>query len=99
MKDYTLSKQKIAELEKFHRSLRDKRQADRVKAVIAHIYKQYKVRYSASGVTDLLHRLGFSYKKPTHVPGKHSSASRAFKLPSLVKCIMRLLISTDCVLI
>jgi hypothetical protein len=28
MKDYTLSKEKIAELEKFHRSLRDKRQAD-----------------------------------------------------------------------
>jgi len=35
MKDYTLSKEKIAELEKFHRTLRDKRQADRVKAVIA----------------------------------------------------------------
>ena len=35
MKDYTLSREKIAELEKFHRSLRDKRQADRVKAVIA----------------------------------------------------------------
>ncbi len=34
MKDYTLSKEKIAALEKFHRSLRDKRQADRVKAVI-----------------------------------------------------------------
>jgi len=30
-----LSKETIAELEKFHRSLRDKRQADRVKAVIA----------------------------------------------------------------
>jgi transposase len=28
------------------------------------------VHYSVSGVTDLLHRLGFSYKKPTHVPGK-----------------------------
>ena len=28
-------KRKIAELEKFHRSLRDKRQADHVKAVIA----------------------------------------------------------------
>jgi len=143
MNDYALSKEKIAELEKFHRSLRDKRQADRVKAVIAlskgwsaaqvaeillfdektsrhyferyqqgglgeliddnysgaepkldayqmselegyleehiftdaksiiaHIYKQYKVRYSLSGVTDLLHRLGFSYKKPKHVPGK-----------------------------
>ena len=149
MKDYTLSKEKIAELEKFHRSLRDKRQADRIKAVIAlskgwsavqvaeillfdektsrhyferyqkdglqallddnysgaeskldkhqmselegyleehiftdaksviaHIYKQYKVRYSLSGVTDLLHRLGFSYKKPTHVPGKQDPAKQ-----------------------
>jgi transposase len=28
------------------------------------------VHYSVSGVTDLLHRLDFSYKKPTHVPGK-----------------------------
>ncbi len=35
MKNYTLSKEKIAELEKLHRSLRDKRHADRVKAVIA----------------------------------------------------------------
>lgn len=149
MKDYTLSKEKIAELEKFHRSLRDKRQADRVKAVIAlsrgwsaaqvaqillfdektsrhyfdryqqgglqallddnysgaepkldehqmselegyleehilpgaksviaHIDKQYGVRYSVSGVTDLLHRLGFSYKKPTHVPGKQDPAQQ-----------------------
>jgi len=30
-----LSKEKLAELETLHRSLRDKRQADRVKAVIA----------------------------------------------------------------
>lgn len=145
MKDYGLSKEKIAELEKLHRSLHDKRQADRVKAVIAlskgwsaaqvaqillfdektsrryferyqkgglialleenysgaepkldehqmsqledyleehilpdaktviaHIDKQYGVRYSLSGVTDMLHRLGFSYKKPTHVPGKQA---------------------------
>jgi len=35
MKDYTLSKEAIVELEALHRSLRDKRQADRVKAVIA----------------------------------------------------------------
>ena len=35
MKDYTLAKEETAELERFHRSLRDKRQADRVKAVIA----------------------------------------------------------------
>ena len=149
MKDYTLSKEKIVELEKFHRSLRDKRQADRVKAVIAlskgwsaaevaeillfdektsrhyferyqqgglqalldgnytgaepkldehqireldeylqehimsdaksviaHIDKQYAIHYSLSGVTALLHRMGFSYKKPTHIPGKQDSAQQ-----------------------
>ena len=143
MRDYKLSNKEITELERVHRSLRDKRQADRVKAVIAlskgwsaaqiaeillfdektsrqyfdryqqggiqmllddnypgaapkldehqmselegyleehilpdaksvidHIDKQYGVRYSLSGVTDLLHSLGFSYKKPKHVPGK-----------------------------
>ena len=149
MKDYELSTKEIAELERKHRSLRDKRQADRVKAVIAlskgwspaqvaeillfdektsrqyfdryqqggiqallddnysgtepkldahqmselegyleehilpdaksviaHIDKQYGIRYSVSGVTDLLHRLGFSYKKPTHVPGKQDPAQQ-----------------------
>lgn len=149
MRDYTLSSEKMSELKRLHRSLRDKHQADRVKAVIAlsegwsaadiarillfdektarvyfdryqrggadalldnnysgaepkldvhqmselenyleehilpdakaviaHIDKQYGVRYSISGVTDLLHRLGFSYKKPTHVPGKQDPAQQ-----------------------
>lgn len=143
MKDYELSREEMAELERLHRTLHDRRQADRVKAVIAlskgwpaaqiaeillfdektsrsyferykqggltalldnhyrgaepkldeyhmsklqahleeniypdaksiiaYIQKQYHVVFSLSGVTDLLHRLGFSYKKPTHVPGK-----------------------------
>ena len=35
MKDYTLSKANIAKLERVHHNLHDKRQADRVKAVIA----------------------------------------------------------------
>ena len=35
MKDYTLSKANIAKLERVHLNLHDKRQADRVKAVIA----------------------------------------------------------------
>lgn len=35
MKEYKLSKEKIAEFETLHRSLRDKSQADRVKTVIA----------------------------------------------------------------
>ena len=84
MKDYELSKERIAELEKLHRSLRDKRQADGVKAVIAHIDRQYGVLYSVSGVTNPLHRLGFSYKKPTHVPGKQDPAQQqAFMIRSM----------------
>jgi transposase len=46
------------------------------KAVIAHIQRHYQIEYSVSGVTDLLHRLGFSYKKPTHVPGKQDPAQQ-----------------------
>jgi len=40
------------------------------KQVINHIRKTYKVKYSVGGVTELLHRIGFSYKKATPVPGK-----------------------------
>lgn len=40
------------------------------KSVIAHIKKKFKIQYSRGGVTDLLHRLGFSFKKATPVPGK-----------------------------
>jgi len=149
MRDYTLSSGKTAELKRLHRSLRDKHQADRVKAVIAlaegglavdiakillfdektaRVYfdryqqggadallddpysgaepkldthqmselenyledpilpdakavippidQQYGVRCSLSGVTDLLHRMDFSYKKPTHVPGKQDPAQQ-----------------------
>jgi transposase len=39
-------------------------------AIRAYIKKTYRVTYSPSGVKELLHRLGFSYKKPKHVPGK-----------------------------
>jgi transposase len=150
MNDYTLSHKKIAELEREHHRLKDKHQADRVKAVlalakgwspaqvaeillfdertsrllferyqadgiqgltenhhpgaesslndtqlryldrylqehllphgkavIAYIREQYGVTYSLGGVTELLHRMGFSYKKPTHVPGKQDPAQQA----------------------
>ena len=39
-------------------------------AVRHHIETTYGVQYKPSGVKDLLHRLGFVYKKPKHVPGK-----------------------------
>jgi len=35
-----------------------------------HIEKTYGVKYSPTGVKELLHRLGFVYKKPKHRPGK-----------------------------
>lgn len=40
------------------------------KEVVDYICSTYKVRFSIIGTTKLLHRLGFSYKKPKIVPGK-----------------------------
>ncbi len=42
----------------------------RIQDIVAQVAKQYKVRYSISGMTELLHRLGYVYKKPKLVPGK-----------------------------
>ncbi len=143
MLDYSLPAEKLAELRAAHRSTRDKREADRIKAVLAlasgwtaedvaevlqvdantvrNHFKRYrqggikalghvafrgsesaldkeqqaildahlqenlyvtakaiaswveetfKVSYTESGMTALLHRLGYVYKKPKLVPGK-----------------------------
>ena len=61
-----LTRQQEAELKIF---LRDntKRTA---KEVVDHINKAYDLKFSVIGVTKLLHRLGFAYKKPKIVPGK-----------------------------
>ena len=40
------------------------------KSVAAHIYRQYGMHYSISGVTDLLHRLGFCHKKTNACSGQ-----------------------------
>ena len=40
------------------------------KEIADHIRTVYRVSYTAVGVTKLLHRLGFTYKKPKIVPGK-----------------------------
>ena len=42
----------------------------KAKDVVEHIKKEYGFSYSTIGVTKLLHRLGFSYKKPKIIPGK-----------------------------
>jgi transposase len=40
------------------------------KEVVAHIEKSFKIKFSVSGCNNLLHRLGFSFKKAKGVPGK-----------------------------
>lgn len=42
--------------------------------IIAHVQKRYHTQYTARGMTDLLHRIGFSSKKPR--PFHHKSASK-----------------------
>lgn len=46
-------------------------------AVLKHIQKKYGITFSVIGVTQLLHRLGFSYKKPKVVPGKTDPVKQA----------------------
>lgn len=40
------------------------------KEAVDHIKKTYQITYSVIGVTKLMHRLGFVYKKPKVIPGK-----------------------------
>jgi len=47
--------------------------------IIGYIKTNFNIEYSHSGITYLLHRLGFSYKKPNLVPGKaNEEDQRAF---------------------
>ncbi len=39
-------------------------------SIIAHVKAKFGIEYSRGGMTELLHRLGFSFKKATPVPGK-----------------------------
>lgn len=49
------------------------------KQVAHYVRQRWRVSYSESGITHLLHRLGFVYKKPKLIPGKAAAAKqRAF---------------------
>lgn len=43
------------------------------KEICAYVRKTFKVHYTSKGMTSLLHQLGYTYKKPKHVPGKADS--------------------------
>jgi len=47
------------------------------KEAVAYIQKTYGIRYSVIGITKVLHRLGFVYKKPKIIPGKASQEKQA----------------------
>lgn len=53
--------------------------------IIAFIERSFSVSYSVSGVTRLLHRIGFSYKKPSLVPGKADARQQHEFLDMLAK--------------
>ena len=46
------------------------------KEVIFHIKKKFNITYSISGMNNLLHRLGFTFKKAKGVPGKAKKADQ-----------------------
>ena len=47
--------------------------------ICLYVEEKYRVKYTAKGMTNLLHRLGFSYRKPKHIPGKaNQKAQEAF---------------------
>ncbi len=49
------------------------------KSICAYVWETFGVKYSISGMRDLLHRLGFVYKKAKAVPGKaDEEQQRAF---------------------
>lgn len=47
-----------------------------VAGVVAHVKGRFAVAYSVQGMTDLLHRMGYSYKKPKVVPGKADAVAQ-----------------------
>jgi transposase len=40
------------------------------KEICSFVKKTFRVKYTPKGMTSLLHQLGFTYKKPKHLPGK-----------------------------
>jgi transposase len=40
------------------------------KEICAYVLAKYGIDYTPKGMTSLLHQMGFSYKKPKHIPGK-----------------------------
>ena len=69
--DYKIKRTKLNEFEELQ--LADDVEANffiSTKQVIAHVKTKFNVTYSVSGMNNLLHRLGFTFKKAKGIPGK-----------------------------
>lgn len=64
--DPLLTKKQYTQLEAYL----DERVCPNAETICAWVKEQFAVEYSIEGMTHLLHRLGFSYKKTRHIPGK-----------------------------
>jgi len=65
-KDCYLSEEQQKELERYL----EQRICLSAKEVCEYVKKNYEVKYTSKGMTNLLQRLGFVYKKPKHLPSK-----------------------------
>jgi len=63
-----------AKLSKNERKLLDKHLEDKIyltsKEIVAFVEKEFGVIYTINGMTYQLHQMGYTYKKPKHIPGK-----------------------------
>jgi transposase len=59
-------------------------------AVMAHIEQRYGIVYSKSGTIELLHRLGFDYRKPKGLPAKADAAAQEAFVAAYEKLLNRL---------
>jgi transposase len=48
----------------------------RIKDILSYVQSEFDVEYSRSGMTRLLHELGFTYRKPKRKPGRADEASQ-----------------------
>lgn len=81
--DSYLSEMELRELE-LHVKSNSYLSAD---AIVDYVYKTYGIAYSVSGMTQLLHRLGFVYKKAKIIPGKADAEKQEAYLAMLMELL------------
>lgn len=58
------------------------------KALIEYVKGKYSIEYSRTGIIDLLHRLGFEYKKPKIIPGKANADEQIEYLETYLRPVL-----------